>query len=123
MRVSTKYKDDGLPSFCESDFDGEVEDYTLNIMPTLSVEEFGFENFVIYPNPNQGEFIVKLNASLSSKVKIEIVDLRGRSIYNKTYTNGGDLEETLNLRNVQSGMYILKASDGLRQSTRKIIIE
>ncbi len=123
MRVSTKYKNDGLPSFCESGFDGEVEDYTLNIMPTLSVEEFGFENFAIYPNPNQGEFIVRLSASSSSKVKIEIVDLRGRSIYNKTYINGGDFKETLNLRNVQSGMYILKASDGLRQSTRKIIIE
>lgn len=123
MRVSTKYKDDGLPSFCENGFDGEVEDYTLNIMPTLSVEDFGFENFAIFPNPNQGEFIVRLNASLSSKVKIEIVDLRGRSIYNKTYISGGDFEETLNLRNVQSGMYILRASDGLRQSTRKIIIE
>ena len=34
MRVSTKFKDDGLPTSCENGFDGEVEDYTLNILST-----------------------------------------------------------------------------------------
>ncbi|WP_246146993.1 GEVED domain-containing protein, partial [Seonamhaeicola marinus] len=32
MRVSTKFKDDGLPTTCENGFDGEVEDYTINIV-------------------------------------------------------------------------------------------
>ncbi len=123
MRVSTKYKDDGVPSSCENGFDGEVEDYALNIMPTLSVEAFGFENFSVYPNPNKGEFTIKLNSALSSKVKVEIIDLRGRVIYSNIYNDGGDFEETLSLKNVQSGMYILNASDGLRRSTKKIIIE
>ncbi|WP_298550251.1 reprolysin-like metallopeptidase [uncultured Algibacter sp.] len=123
MRISTKFKDDGLPGSCENGFDGEVEDYTLNIMPTLSIEEFGFENFVVYPNPNKGEFTIKLNASLSSQLNIQMVDLRGRVIYKNIYKDGGDFEETLNLVNVQSGMYILNISDGLRRSTKKIIIE
>lgn len=124
MRVSTKYKDDGSPSSCENGFDGEVEDYTLNIMTTtLSVEAFGFENFSIYPNPNKGEFTIKLNTSLSNKVKVEIIDLMGRVIYSNIYNGGGYFEETLSLKNVQSGMYILNASDGLRKSTKKIIVE
>ncbi|WP_396602426.1 reprolysin-like metallopeptidase [Algibacter sp. R77976] len=123
MRVSTKYKDDGIPTSCENGFDGEVEDYTLNIMPTLSVKEFGFENFVVYPNPNKGEFTIKLNTLATSKIDVQLIDLRGRIIYKNIYKNGGDFEETLRLKNIQSGMYILNVSDGLRRSTKKIIIE
>ena len=123
MRVSTKYKDDGLPSSCENGFDGEVEDYVLDIMPTLSVDKFGFENFMVFPNPNKGTFTLKLNSNLSNKIKVDIMDLRGRIIYNKLYTEGGDFEETIGLKNIQSGMYILNVSDGLRRSTKKIIVE
>ena len=123
MRVSTKFLGDGTVGSCENDFDGEVEDYSLNIMPTLSVEEFGFENFVLYPNPNKGQFTVKLDTALLNKVKIEIIDLRGRAVYNKLYTIGGDFEENINLKSIQSGMYILTVSDGQRKSIRKIIIE
>lgn len=123
MRVSTKYKPDGLPTACENGFDGEVEDYTLNILPTLGIEDFGFENFIVYPNPNTGEFTIKLNTALSRNIKVKIFDLRGRTIYNKTFKNGGDFNEKIGLNSVQSGMYILKVSDGLRNSTKKIIIE
>jgi hypothetical protein len=123
MRISTKYKDDGLPTSCENGADAEVEDYTLNIMPTLSVEEFGFDNFIVFPNPNKGEFTIKLNGSLSSNINVEVYDLRGRVIYKNLYKETGDFNEKINLNNVQSGMYILNVSDGLRRSTNKIIIE
>lgn len=123
MRVSTKYKDDGLPGPCENAFDGEVEDYKLNIMPTLSVEEFGFENFVVYPNPNKGEFTIKLNTTTTGKLDIQLFDLRGRIIYKNSYKDTGDFKEKLQLTSLNSGMYILNVSDGLRQSTKKIIIK
>ncbi|MGB5417390.1 reprolysin-like metallopeptidase [Algibacter sp.] len=123
MRVTTKYKDDGLPSACENAFDGEVEDYGLNIMPTLSVEAFGFDNFAVYPNPNTGTFTIKLSTAISGKLDVQVVDLRGRIIYKNLYNKGGDFEETINLKNVQSGMYILNVTDGLRRSTKKIIVE
>ena len=126
MRVSTKYEGNSggeLPITCENGFDGEVEDYALNIMPTLSIETFGFENFAVYPNPNKGTFTIKLNTALLSKVKVELIDLRGRILYRNIYNKGADFKETLSLKNVQSGMYILNVSDGLRRSTKKIIIE
>ncbi|MCL6296309.1 reprolysin-like metallopeptidase [Jejuia spongiicola] len=123
MRVSTKFKDDGLPTSCENGFDGEVEDYALNVQVSLAVEEFGFDNFAVFPNPNKGEFTIKLNSSLSSNVNVEVYDLRGRKIYKNRYKNAGDFNEKINLNNVQSGMYILNVSDDKRKSTRKIIVE
>lgn len=126
MRVSTKFEGDfggEVPTACENGFDGEVEDYTLNVQSSLSVEKFGFDNFVVFPNPNNGEFTIKLNSSQSRSVNIEVYDLRGRAIYKNKYKNAGDLNENINLNHVQSGMYILNVSDGLRQSTKKIIVE
>lgn len=123
MRVSTKYKIDGLPTACENGFDGEVEDYTLNIMPTLAVEAFGFDNFIVFPNPNKGAFTIKLNSSMSNSIKVNAYDLSGRIIYNNLFKQGGDFNEKISLRHVQSGMYILNVSDGIRTSTRKIIVE
>ncbi|WOD45100.1 reprolysin-like metallopeptidase [Hwangdonia lutea] len=123
MRISTKWDGEGNPMACENSFDGEVEDYTLNVQASLAVEEFGFENFMVYPNPNKGEFTIKLNSSLSRNVKVEVYDLRGRTIYKSTYKEAGDFNEKVNLIHVQSGMYILTVSDGLRKSTKKIIVE
>ncbi|MFD1615726.1 reprolysin-like metallopeptidase [Gelatiniphilus marinus] len=123
MRVSTKFSGDGNPIACENGFDGEVEDYTLNVQASLAVEEFGFDNFVVFPNPNKGEFTIKLNSSLSSTIYVEVFDLRGRTIYKNTYKDTGDFNEKVNLNMVQSGMYILNVSDGLRTSTKKIIVE
>ena len=124
MRVSTKFKGDGIAGSCENGFDGEVEDYTLNIMPTLSVEEFGFENFLVYPNPNKGEFTIKLNGSKSRDILTEIYDIRGRVIFKKRHDATGDFNQSIDLNtNIQSGMYILNVSDGLRKSTKKIIVE
>lgn len=123
MRVSTKYKDDGLPTSCENGFDGEVEDYTLNVMPTLSIEEFGFENFMVFPNPNNGIFTIQLNGALNRDVDVEIYDVRNRLIYKNTYPNNGDFRQEMQLNNVQSGMYLLIANDGLRKSIKRIVIK
>ena len=125
MRVSTKYTGDSgaeAPAPCENGFDGEVEDYIINVMPTLYIEEYGFENFSVYPNPSDGDFTIQLSTSLSNEINVGIFDLRGRAIFSKLYNEGGDFKKTIRLKNVQSGMYILNISNTLRQITKKIII-
>ncbi|MFI0428754.1 reprolysin-like metallopeptidase [Mariniflexile sp. HMF6888] len=123
MRVSTKFDDDGPPSACENGFDGEVEDYTLSIMPTTTIDAFGFENLVVFPNPNNGKFVIQLNGSLERAIDVAVFDIRGRHIYKNNFPNVGDFSQELQLNNVQSGMYLLIVSDGIRKSTKKIIIK
>lgn len=125
MRVSTKFNDgngNGLTS-CENGFDGEVEDYSINVKPTSAIEEFGFDNFKVFPNPNNGKFIIKLNGSLERSINVVVFDVRGRHIYNKSFQNVGDFYQEIRLNNVQSGMYILNVSDGLKKSTKKLIVD
>lgn len=123
MRVSTKYSPDGIPTSCENGYDGEVEDYALNIIPTLAIEEFGFDNFIVFPNPNNGTFTIQLNDSLERFINVEIFDIRGRHIYKTTFPNAGDFRQELILKHVQSGIYLLNVSDGLKKSSRKIVID
>ncbi|MFV0539769.1 MAG: reprolysin-like metallopeptidase [Aestuariibaculum sp.] len=122
MRVSTKYKNDGTPTACENGFDGEVEDYTLNIIPSTTIETNGFENLSVFPNPNNGLFTVTLNGTLDSTIDIGIFDIRNRLIFKKTFQNPGDFNQDIQLNNTQTGMYILRISDDKKTETKKIII-
>ncbi|WP_282134691.1 reprolysin-like metallopeptidase [Seonamhaeicola maritimus] len=92
---------------------------------SLSNSDFyGFEKSLkVFPNPNKGEFTIKFNNATKSNIDLEVYDLRGRIIYSQKYQNVTSFDESINLNNIQSGMYILNLSDGLRQSTKKIIIE
>ncbi len=124
MRVTTKFQGEGQPTSCENGHDAEVEDYLINVLPSLSVGEFELDSFAIYPNPNNGEFTVKFNSKTGKDVKIDIYDVRGRVIFNNVYLNNTpEFNETINLNNVQSGMYLVNVNDGNGQVTKRIIVE
>ncbi|GAA3644633.1 zinc-dependent metalloprotease [Flavivirga jejuensis] len=126
MRISTRYignRGEQEPMSSQNGFDGEVEDYTLTILPTNAIEESGFSNLIVYPNQNNGKFNVKLNGSLSRDITTEIFNTRGQSIYKNIFEGTGDFNESIELNNVPSGIYILRVSDGIRKSTKKVVID
>lgn len=123
MRVTTKFAGEGQPTSCENGHDAEVEDYTINVLPSLSVDEFELAGFNIFPNPNNGEFTIKLNSNSVEDIKVDVYDIRGRRIFNNVYSNTPDFNQTINLNNVQSGMYLVNVNDGRGQVTKKIIVE
>lgn len=107
---------------------GTLNSWSLEICSTttqdLGVEDFGFNNFSIFPNPNNGEFTIKMDSDLiSDKVSVDIYDIRGRAIFNKLYDNTSSFNQTINLGNVESGMYLVNIGDGERSITKKILVE
>ncbi len=69
MRIGLQY--DGVPRACNQDFAyGEVEDYTVNIMPFNSksatsrtrenLQEYKEAKIIVYPNPTQGSLVVEM---------------------------------------------------------------
>ncbi len=123
MRVSTKYKGDGVATACENGFDGEVEDYSINISPTASVEAFGFENLSVYPNPNNGAFTISLNGALNRDIMVSVFDMRGRLVHKNTFGNAGDFSEVITMGNIQSGMYLLRINDGFKTEIVKLVVK
>ena len=89
----------------------------------MGTQDFGLQNFVLYPNPNKGSFNVKFDSASGNDVNISIFDIRGRVIFGKTFQNSGTFDQNLNIENVQSGVYLLTVTDGGIKQTRKIVVE
>ena len=104
---------------------GTLNDWSLEICsdPTASIAESQFDVFSIFPNPNNGEFTLNLKSSSNEDIKVDVYDIRGRSIYNNAFNNTSDFSQVINLNAVQSGVYLVSVSDGERKTIKRIIVE
>ncbi|WP_418512978.1 reprolysin-like metallopeptidase [Corallibacter sp.] len=105
---------------------GVLNSWSIEICSTvagLSTEEFSFSEFSVFPNPNNGSFNVKMKSISSDKIDIEVYDIRGRRVFDNVYNASPDFNETIDLGDVQSGMYLLNMSDGQKTVTKKLIVK
>ncbi|QRM88965.1 T9SS type A sorting domain-containing protein [Lacinutrix sp. WUR7] len=104
---------------------GTLNNWSIEICssPTASINENSFNTFSLFPNPNKGVFTINLNSSSNKDIHVEVYDIRGRSVFNNSYVNTTDFNQEINLSNVQSGMYLVKVSDGEKETIKKILIE
>ena len=101
--------------------------YTVNTVPfaieVLGVEDFGLDSFVLYPNPNNGNFTVGFNSVSANAINVSVHDMRGRQIFNKAYNNTGVFSGDINLNGAQAGVYLVTVQDGNRKEVKRIVIE
>jgi len=124
MRVTTKYSTD--PSSCTtSTFDGEVEDYTVIVEDAVaSIKDVTFSGFNLYPNPSKGIFNLSFDVFSTEKVSVQLFDVRGRLIHQKNFFDTGAVfSEQINFDKASAGLYLVKITNGNKQTTRKLIIE
>ena len=126
MRVSMKYNANATA--CESFGDGEVEDYTVNVTASSSSntiltnndgdsESLGNENAIMvkaYPNPTTN--YVNVHFGRSENLTFVIADITG-----KVVKRGTILNHTIQVADLERGMYLLKVSDGQKSMTTKLI--
>ncbi len=75
----------------------------------------------IYPNPSQGKYIIEFEKLSNDNMRIEIMDLRGKIIYNSKIDN---YKTDVDIRNNIQGIYILKIMDNKQlYGTYKLIIQ
>ena len=104
---------------------GQLSSWSLEVCvaPELSVEEVEISNFSIWPNPNDGSFIIGLNNTRQNDVAVQVFDIRGRRIYNQVFSGGSEFSQEIDLEHAQSGMYVLKVSSGNSTITKKLIVK
>jgi subtilisin-like proprotein convertase family protein len=117
LKVLDPYNEDG----------GAINSWSLNIcslrQAVMSVADTSLSNFVLYPNPNKGNFTVQFNSSSSNEIAISVHDMRGRTILNNKYSNTGLFSQNVQLDQVQSGVYLVTVQDGDKKVVKRIIIE
>ncbi|ESU19430.1 fpp1 protein [Flavobacterium cauense R2A-7] len=104
---------------------GTINSWSLNIctVQTAGTEESILKDFVIYPNPNNGNFTVQLESNSGNDIKINVHDISGRVIFEKSYQNTGTFIQNLQLNTVQAGTYLVTVQDGDNKSTKRIIVK
>ncbi|MQP53310.1 T9SS type A sorting domain-containing protein, partial [Flavobacterium sp. LMO9] len=96
--------------------------YSFARQQSLPTDNFEFNEIGLFPNPNNGTFNIQFTPS-SEKTNVVIFDVRGRVIFDQQYQNNGLFNESIQLDNVESGIYLVKIQDGSRKITKKIIVE
>ncbi len=64
------------------------------------------KGFSIYPNPNNGQFVLEMNSAEFTNAKVEIINAQGRVVYLHKTTNSD--RQTIQLPSPASGIYILR---------------
>ncbi|MTI30393.1 GEVED domain-containing protein [Xanthovirga aplysinae] len=125
MRVRLAYGN--TPGPCGVDtYMGEVEDYSVNISGgALAVREpTVMRTISLYPNPNEGLFMVKLNRYDESWVTLKIVNMEGKVVYEKiSFIQKEAPYESVNLRNYPKGLYNLLVISKDHLGTQKIVVK
>jgi hypothetical protein len=87
---------------------------------TLANEDFSNKKGVsIYPNPSNGQFNININ-QYSGKVNIQVADLNGREVYN-VVNELFNSEKAVDLKMLESGIYVLRISGEDLNYSQKII--
>lgn len=89
----------------------------------LGTESFGLQDFAIFPNPNNGNFTISFKSASANEIKVNVHDIRGREIFNQSFQNTGLFNQNLELRNAQTGIYLVTVQDGERKEVQKIVIK
>lgn len=91
--------------------------YTAMAATTLDLS-----NVLVYPNPTKGDFCVLFSSQYTSGVTILVHDLLGRKVYEKDFPSATLFNETVQLGNIQAGIYLLTIIDGYNTTIKKLAI-
>ncbi|NVN94267.1 MAG: T9SS type A sorting domain-containing protein [Bacteroidetes bacterium] len=95
-----------------------VDDVKIDI--STGIDESSEQVFKIYPNPSNGEVVIKLNNNNNETNVITIHNLLGQEIYLATTNRQINY---VNLSDVEKGIYLVKISNKNTDTVKKLIIK
>jgi enterochelin esterase-like enzyme len=104
-----------------------IDNFFAHDLATTGIKREKFQEVSIYPNPvtNNNSINISFENKAASIVDIELVDVSGKKISDlySQYTNSGMNEVTLQLPQLNSGIYFVKINNGKNISFEKVIIK
>ncbi|RED46676.1 putative secreted protein (Por secretion system target) [Winogradskyella eximia] len=92
----------------------DASDFSVDV---LSVSAFETAKFSLYPNPTSTGS-VSISSTNSEAISVQVFDILGKQVKNETITNN-----TLNVSNLKSGVYIVKITQNNASTTKKLVIK
>lgn len=90
------------------------------VYPT-SLEEVVNNGMEIFPNPNNGSFLINMNIEYSGEVMIKVLSLKGEVVYQGTESAlAGNFNAKIDLAGVANGTYVVTVLAGEKMYTGKV---
>lgn len=105
---------------------GKIDSASITICTqtfTLGTPDLEINDFVLYPNPNKGNFNIQFSSTSTTGVTVFVHDILGRKIFENKFENASSFNQNIQLTNAQAGIYLLTVIDGDRKEVKKIVIE
>lgn len=103
---------------CESDPSNSIDFVYTGIS-----EEINFDKISVYPNPNYGIFTVNIESVLSQNATLKVLDILGTVVYKEENLSiGNSFSRTIDLSNLNNGMYFLVFENYQGSAVNRIII-
>ncbi|HSD08116.1 reprolysin-like metallopeptidase [Flavobacterium sp.] len=90
---------------------------------TMAIPEYEIKDFMLYPNPNKGNFTILFTSHDKEDIHVFVNDMLGKKVYDKKFKNTGNINEIIQLSNVTQGTYIVTVEDGGQKGVSKIIVK
>lgn len=100
---------------CEKYTYGEAEDYFVSVVEPMSVNDYSFNNFNIYPNPVQNQLNLKSDQIISEVILYNLLGQQLIKISPKSQ------QTQLDVSSLSAGTYILKAVVNGNEKSFKIV--
>ena len=96
----------------------------VKVLDGVNVNELSTTNGInIYPNPSNGMFNIAGEFNTNSDVTITVSDITGKTILTRKLDNISILNQEIDLRNNNNGIYFIKISNNDKTATYKVTVE
>lgn len=95
-----------------------TNNYTTTVQATASTRDVQDRTVSIYPNPASNMVNIRADYSIES---LQLFDLQGREVLSKNFEDA-DMQRSVDLGNIHSGVYFLRASTSKGTNTQKLIL-
>lgn len=102
-----------------AEFNGTAQVVSRNLADvTLSTNSFdAIEGLTMYPNPLSGN-VLNFSSAINAEMNVQIFDMLGKQILTSKVNNN-----TLNVPNLNAGIYIIKITEEGKTATRKLVVK
>lgn len=107
----TNYKKNEFQEEDNSQLNNKIKDFEISFLKPVDI--------LVYPNPNEGSFVLSLINFDSVSKYIFIKDISGKIVFKQEICDNNSL---INLNILSKGVYIINVNDKYHNFTKKIII-
>ena len=117
MRAKANWNSVVPDDACEVTSYGETEDYTVNIVESLGINDIELADLRIYPNPVDGNYVT-IKSPIGGDKQIELFDINGRRVLSTIITG-----DRLDISSINTGFYMVEVTINGYKKVSKLIIE